>query len=270
MMLKQRALSAVVFVPVFLGLALLGGIIFDIFLALILAFAGFEYAHMLKANGFQVSTVLIIASVLAIVLLRIFSSITIELFLLPVIMAGFGAFGLWKYEHGEHQAFQSLVAGLFGVFYIGILGAYGITLNHSGTNGNLWVLVTIALVWLVDAGAYLVGTRFGKKPMLPALSPKKTLEGFLGGVLVGLISGFLIGLILNSALPELGPWKGALLGLIMGPIAFFGDALMSLIKRTVGVKDTGKLLPGHGGILDRLDSMLWAMVVGTFFVMIFG
>ena len=106
MMLKQRALSAVVFVPVFLGLALLGGIFFDIFLALILAFAGFEYARMLKANGFQVSTVLIIASMLAIVLLRIFSSITIELFLLPVIMAGFGAFGLWKYEHGEHQAFQ--------------------------------------------------------------------------------------------------------------------------------------------------------------------
>ncbi|HBO33153.1 MAG TPA: hypothetical protein DD636_00165, partial [Anaerolineaceae bacterium] len=103
--------------------------------------------------------------------------------------------------------------------------------------------------------------------VLPQLSPKKTWEGFLGGVLVGLVSGLLIGLILNRALPELGPWKGALLGLIMGPVAFFGDALMSLLKRTIGVKDTGKLLPGHGGILDRLDSMLWALVVGTYFVM---
>ncbi len=80
----------------------------------------------------------------------------------------------------------------------------------------------------------------------------------------------LIGLILNFVMPELGPLKGGLLGLIMGLMAFFGDALMSLLKRTVGVKDTGKLLPGHGGILDRLDSMLWAMVVGTYFVILLG
>jgi phosphatidate cytidylyltransferase len=158
----------------------------------------------------------------------------------------------------------------FGVFYIGVLGAFGITLNHTGTNGNLWVLVTIALVWLVDAGAYLLGTRFGKRLVLPQLSPKKTWEGFLGGILVGLVTGLLIGLILNYVMPELGPLKGGLLGLIMGLMAFFGDALMSLLKRTVGVKDTGKLLPGHGGILDRLDSMLWAMVVGTYFVMLIG
>ncbi len=163
-----------------------------------------------------------------------------------------------------------MVFQLFGVFYIGVLGAFGITLNHLETKGNLWVLVSIALVWLVDAGAYFIGTRFGKRLVLPQLSPKKTWEGFLGGGLVGLISGLLIGFILQNALPDLGPWKGALLGLIMGPVAFFGDALMSLLKRTVGVKDTGKLLPGHGGVLDRLDSMLWALVVGTYFVMLLG
>jgi phosphatidate cytidylyltransferase len=266
-MLKQRALSALIFVPLFLGIALLGGVVFDIFLGLILAFAGYEYSAMLKSNGNQVSAVFIIGSVLAVVELRIFNSSSIEFLILPVILAVFGLFALWKYEHGDRQAFLSMAFQLFGVFYIGILGAYGITLNRTGTNGNLWVLVSIALVWLVDAGAYFLGTRFGKRLVLPQLSPKKTWEGFLGGVLVGLVSGLLIGLILNRALPELGPWKGALLGLIMGPVAFFGDALMSLLKRTIGVKDTGKLLPGHGGILDRLDSMLWALVVGTYFVM---
>ena len=269
-MLKQRALSALIFVPLFLGIALLGGLYFDIFLGLILAFAGYEYADMLKSNGHQVSLPLLIGSIVAVVLLRIFSNPGIELLVLPVILAIFGVFSLWKYEQGDHQAFQSMVFQSFGVFYIGVLGAFGITLNHTGTNGNLWVLVTIALVWLVDAGAYLLGTRFGKRLVLPQLSPKKTWEGFLGGILVGLVTGLLIGLILNFVMPELGPLKGGLLGLIMGLMAFFGDALMSLLKRTVGVKDTGKLLPGHGGILDRLDSMLWAMVVGTYFVMLIG
>lgn len=269
-MLKQRVLSALIFVPLFLGIALLGRVIFDIFLGLILAFAGHEYAGMLKSNGHQVSLILVIGSIITIVLLRMFSNASIELLVLPAILAVFGLFALWKYEHGDHQAFESMVFQLFGVFYIGVLGAYGITLNHIGANGNLWVLVSIALVWLVDAGAYLLGTRFGKRLVLPQLSPKKTWEGFIGGILVGLISGFLIGLILNGVIPELGPWKGALLGLIMGPVAFFGDALMSLLKRTMGTKDTGKLLPGHGGVLDRLDSMLWAMVVATYFVMLLG
>ena len=71
-------------------------------------------------------------------------------------------------------------------------------------------------------------------------------------------------------MPELGALKGALLGLLMGTLAFFGDALMSLLKRTVEVKDTGTLLPGHGGVLDRLDSMLWAMAAGTYFAIFIG
>ncbi|MEL7637967.1 MAG: phosphatidate cytidylyltransferase, partial [Anaerolineaceae bacterium] len=186
-MLKQRALSALIFVPLFLGIALLGGLVFDIFLGLILVFAGYEYAGMLKANGHLVSVVLLIGSILTVVLLRMFSNSAIELLVLPILMAVFGFFALWKYEHGEHQAFQSMVFQLFGVFYIGVLGAFGITLNHLETKGNLWVLVSIALVWLVDAGAYFIGTRFGKRLVLPQLSPKKTWEGFLGGGLVGLI-----------------------------------------------------------------------------------
>ena len=269
-MLKQRALSALIFVPLFLGIALLGGVFFDIFLGLILAFAGYEYAGMLRSNGHQVSLILVIGSIITIVLLRMFSNASIELLVFPAILAVFGFFALWKYEHGDQQALESMVFQLFGVFYIGVLGAYGITLNHIGANGNLWVLVSIALVWLVDAGAFFIGTRFGKRLVLPQLSPKKTWEGFIGGILVGLLSGLLIGLILNGVMPELGPWKGALLGLIIGPVAFFGDALMSLLKRTMGTKDTGKLLPGHGGVLDRLDSMLWAMVVAMYFVMLLG
>ena len=135
----------------------------------------------------------------------------------------------------------------------------------SWLKGNWYLLLTIALIWLVDAGAYLIGSRFGKRVLLPRLSPKKTLEGFLGGTAVGVLGGLLLGWLLKEQLPYITPWTSALLGGIMGPVAFIGDAMMSLIKRTLKVKDTGKLLPGHGGILDRLDSMLWAFVAASIF-----
>jgi len=96
-----------------------------------------------------------------------------------------------QYEHGNEKAFISLGLQVFGVFFIGVLGAYGVSLNQSQPHGNLWLLVTIALVWLVDAGAYLIGSRFGKRKILPRLSPNKTLEGLIGGTLVGLLSGVL-------------------------------------------------------------------------------
>jgi len=269
-MLRQRVLSALIFVPLFLGLVWLGGIYFDLFLLVVLAYAGFEYTRMLKNSGYKVSYPLMIAAISMLVLLRIFLPAGLEPLAWTVILLLLGSYSLWQYEHGNEKAFISLGLQVFGVFFIGVLGAYGISLNHSQPHGNLWLLVTIALVWLVDTGAYLVGTLFGKRNILPRLSPKKTFEGVIGGTLVGLLSGVLIGWILRKPLPELGLLNGAVLGLIMGPIAFFGDTLMSLIKRTLAVKDTGSLIPGHGGVLDRLDSMLWAMAVGYYFFMFFG
>ena len=269
-MFRQRALSALIFVPLFLGLAWLGGIAFNLFLFAVLAFAGFEYARMLQNAGFKVAYPLMMIAIGALVLLRMFLTAWLEPLAWTVILAVLGFYSLWQYEHGDDRAFISLGLQVFGVFFIGVLGAYGISLNQSQPHGNLWLLVTIALVWLVDAGAYFIGTRFGKRNILPRLSPKKTLEGLIGGTLVGLLSGVLIGWILRKPLPELGILNGAGLGLILGPVAFFGDTLMSLIKRTLAVKDTGSLIPGHGGVLDRLDSMLWAMAVGYYFFIIFG
>ncbi len=269
-MLRQRALSALIFVPLFLGLVWLGGITFDLFLLVVLAYAGFEYTRMLHNSGYKVSYPLMIAAICMLVLLRIFLTAWLEPLAWTVILVLLGGYSLWQYEHGDEQAFICLGLQVFGVFFIGVLGAYGISLNQSQPHGNLWLLVTIALVWLVDTGAYLIGSRFGKRKVAPRLSPKKTLEGLIGGTLVGLLSGVLIGWILRKPLPELGMFNGAVLGFLMGPTAFFGDTLMSLIKRTLAVKDTGSLIPGHGGVLDRLDSMLWAMAVGYYFFMFFG
>lgn len=264
-MLKQRVLSAIVFVPVVLGLAYLGGLTFDIFLALTLSIAGFEYARMMKHGGYQVSPILMIGAILGLLLCQILEATDYLIYVLVALLAAFGVYALVKYEQDDKQAFQSLAIQFFGIFYIGILGGTAIRLNHIQPNGNFWVLVSVALVWMADMGAYFVGSRFGKRSILPKLSPKKSLEGFIGGLGFGALSGFLIGLIVQSFMPELSPLKGTIFGLSMGFVAFFGDALMSLLKRTMAVKDTGSILPGHGGVLDRLDSMLWAFFFGLLF-----
>ncbi len=264
-MLKQRVLSALVFVPLSLILAYFGGAAFNLFWIGVLAFAGFEFVRMLRKAGFQLSYPLLVAAIVLITMQRWLYGFAVEPVVLPGVLLVFGAYAIWQYEQGKAKALLNLTLHVFAVFYIGVLGAYAISLNEGWLRENWWLLLSIGLIWLVDAGAYLVGTRFGKTAILSHLSPKKTLEGFLGGLFTGVLSGLLLGWFLRDKLPEITPWMGTVLGAIMGLLAFFGDALMSLIKRTAEIKDTGKLLPGHGGILDRLDSMLWALVVGYYF-----
>jgi len=263
-MFKQRALTALVIVPLVLIMGYLGGVPFDLFWSAVLAFAGFEFARMARGAGFQLSYFLTIGMILSVALIRSLGLFA-DIFIFPLILFASLAYGLWQFEKGEEKALWNVILHVLAAIYIGVLGSFALTMNEGWLKGNWYLLLTIALIWLVDAGAYLIGSRFGKKTLLPRLSPNKTLEGFLGGTAVGILGGFLLGWLLKEQLPFITPWKGALLGGIMGPVAFIGDAMMSLIKRTLKVKDTGKLLPGHGGVLDRLDSMLWAFVVASVF-----
>lgn len=263
-MFKQRALTALVIVPLVLILGYLGGVPFDLFWAAVLAFGGFEFTRMARGAGFKLSYILTIGLILLVSLIRALGLFA-DILIFPLLLFVSLAYGLWQFEKGEEKALWNVILHVLAAIYIGVLGSFALVMNEGWLNGNWYLLLTIALIWLVDAGAYLIGSRFGKRALLPRLSPNKTLEGFLGGTAAGILGGFLLGWLLKEQLPYITPWKGALLGGIMGPVAFIGDAMMSLFKRTLKVKDTGKLLPGHGGILDRLDSMLWAFVAASIF-----
>src|SRR5205807_1410499 len=123
--------------------------------------------------------------------------------------------------------------------------------------GLIWLLVTILTAVASDAAAMLVGQRLGRHPFFAAISPKKTVEGALGGIVlcvpVMLIGGFFF--------LGLEPWQAALLGVLVGVSAELGDLVESQMKRLAGVKDSSHLVPGHGGILDRLDSLLFPPIV---------
>ncbi len=118
------------------------------------------------------------------------------------------------------------------------------------------LLSAFVMIWLNDTGAFVVGSSIGRNRMFPRISPKKSWEGFVGGVFFAVASAFLFHYCFPSCFAETGSWELVGLGVIVSAFATWGDLVESLIKRTLGVKDSGNLIPGHGGILDRIDSLL--------------
>jgi phosphatidate cytidylyltransferase len=150
---------------------------------------------------------------------------------------------------------------LAGALYIGWCAGHMLSLR--GLPGGAYRLfVVLGTTWLTDTGSYLVGRTWGRRPMAPRVSPGKTWEGFAGGVATATIAGMVL-----SGLGGLGWAHGALLGLLLAFVGPLGDLCISMIKRQVGVKDSGTLIPGHGGALDRIDSVLLTAVVGYYYCM---
>ena len=125
--------------------------------------------------------------------------------------------------------------------------------------GLAWLLIVILATWLGDTFAYLVGRSSGRRPLLPRVSPKKTVEGSIGGLVGSGLAGGVGSAVFGLGVPV---WVGAGVGLGLGLVGQLGDLAESLLKRQVGVKDSGSLLPGHGGLLDRIDALLFALAAG--------
>ncbi|MDR2138881.1 MAG: phosphatidate cytidylyltransferase [Tannerella sp.] len=156
---------------------------------------------------------------------------------------------------------------LFAQFYcVGLLASLNFIAFDSGkaTYTPFYVLLVFTLIWLNDTGAYLIGSRFGRRRLFPRISPLKSWEGFWGGLAVTLAGSLLLARFFPEALPAWYHWPA--LATVTVTFGTWGDLVESLIKRTYGVKDSGRLLPGHGGILDRLDSVLLASPAVCFYL----
>jgi phosphatidate cytidylyltransferase len=149
-----------------------------------------------------------------------------------------------------------------GIAYLGLLLGTFVTLRER-SDGFWWVLLACSLAWITDTAAFFIGRSFGKHSWWPRLSPKKTWEGLIGGCVAGIIAAPLLGLWWLS----LNPWWGLLLGVLAVIVAPLGDLVVSLFKRMANTKDSGSLIPGHGGILDRLDSLLFVFPLVTYFAL---
>jgi phosphatidate cytidylyltransferase len=136
--------------------------------------------------------------------------------------------------------------------------------------GLWWLSIVFPIIWMTDVAAYFVGSRFGKHPLSRRISPKKSWEGYWGGVFFGtLISAVLVILWHSLGGPAVAWWQGAILGVALSALSILGDLGESMFKRQAGVKDASNFFPGHGGVLDRIDSWIWGAALGYFFIIWF-
>lgn len=168
-------------------------------------------------------------------------------------------------EPSTHARLFKLAAGSLAVIPAWAALAW---IHASEPNGHRWLLAALAIVWAADTGAYFVGRKFGKRKLSPRISPNKTIEGMLGGVVAGVIVGVVFAL-LAGATPAQLPIV-ALVALVAVLFSVIGDLFESLLKRHAGVKDSGHLIPGHGGILDRIDGVVAALPVFALGKAVFG
>jgi phosphatidate cytidylyltransferase len=267
-MLNARVKSALVFVPLLLLVSWLGGLIYFIFILVMLGIGTWEYWRLLKTMGYDVSFPLMLAGVELLLILRQVNGFAGSDIALLVILGASAFFSLVRYNKVEAQSVLTFGLHVSSILYLGWLGGYFLSLAAL-PKGNWWVMVTLALVWMADLGGYIFGTKWGKHKMSLRLSPRKTWEGYLGGLFFGVGSGMLLSFALQPVLPELALWEGALMGLVLALVTPFGDLFISMLKRAAGVKDSGTLIPGHGGILDRADTWLWAIMLGYYMVLAF-
>ena len=155
--------------------------------------------------------------------------------------------------------------GIVGLVFSPALAREAAALLLRGANeaAASWTILTMVGTWVADSAAYVFGTRYGKHKMAPRLSPNKSWEGYFSGVVVGTAITVLLAYFLNLALPV-----ALIIGLLTSVVSPAGDLAISLLKRESGVKDSGKMLPGHGGALDRIDSLLWSVTMAYYVVIL--
>jgi phosphatidate cytidylyltransferase len=270
-MLRQRVLVTLVLLPLGIAAIILGGWYFSALIAVFLGMAAWEYTQLFRAGGLLPASVLVVGGVLLLLVGRTLDGFDSAPWMLSLLVLLSMAWHLVAYERGRDQSGTDLAVTLGGILYLGWIGSYFISLR-SLPDGQWWVLVALPAVWFADSGAYFIGRAWGRHKLSPRLSPKKTWEGYLGGIVTSVVLTALFAALwgLGAGLQAgITPLRGALMGLVMGIFPTLGDLGESMIKRQVGVKDSSNLLPGHGGFFDRVDSWLWAAVLGYYLIVWF-
>jgi phosphatidate cytidylyltransferase len=264
-MFLQRAAVTLVLGPVALYVIYRGGWFYFLPITAVLLLATTEYTNLLRHTGRRMSNLILLPLVLLLLVMaqwygRNLFAFTFFLALLVVL-----AYALWLYERGHSSnATADWMAMAGGVVVLGWLGSHFLHLRGIEQMAWQWTMLAMLSAWLTDTAAYVVGrflagTVLGRHRLAPRLSPNKTVEGYVGGIVLGtavmLPIAHLLQLPLNASL---------LLILLISAFSVLGDLGMSLLKREAGFKDSGILFPGHGGALDRIDSLVWAVALAYY------
>ena len=251
-MLKQRVITAAVLVPLVLwAIFYLPSLAFSQALAGVILLAAWEWSGLMGLDDLKERVVYLLLCSVAILL---FSFINTPWVFGFIVLAWFVAFW-WVLDFPDSADIwgkSRFMSGLMGLFVL--VPTWGaLSLMQSIENGAWWLMFLMGIVWGADTGAYFVGRKYGRNKLAPKVSPGKSIEGVLGGLLTSGLLGLVVWFMLESPAPSI--IQIVAFTLVVTLASVFGDLFESMLKRHRGVKDSGVILPGHGGILDRIDSL---------------
>jgi len=273
-MLRTRFLTAIVLLPIALTCIYLGALPFLILVTLLLTLAEIEFCQLMTKGGFRPTLIFGMGLVW---LFLIDTQLDVRFPVSGLLRPGMTLLLLgslaWQLFHRQGSPVADWALTVTGGLYLGLCGACIIGLRGLQPDGLWWTLTAIPAIMIADTGAYFFGRAWGRHKLAPALSPGKTWEGYVAGIVTG---GLLTGLLASlwhakaGAPITLTGAHGLILGTLIAIFAPLGDLAVSMIKRQAGAKDSSAIIPGHGGALDRVDSILWAAVIGYYYVQMFA
>jgi phosphatidate cytidylyltransferase len=244
-----------------------GGWWFFAVILLVAGLAGYEFSQLMRRGGYKPALVFVLAIVAVAVFDAQLPSLNIALpgltWLLILSIS-------WQlFQPHDVMPTTNWALSVAGGLYVGWLSAHAIRLRAL-PDGLAWIIAAMLITWVGDSAAYFVGKAFGRHKLWPRLSPRKTWEGLIAGIISSMLAGALVGYLAMRWTGAIGPVHGLIVGLLGGIIGPFGDLAISMIKRQVNAKDSSHIIPGHGGLLDRTDSLLFIVCTTYYYAIWFA
>ena len=255
--LTTRIIVAVIGIPAIIFVSLFGKILFLVFAALLGLLGYYEFSRMARNRKYYSNKLIGLISVAAVISNAYFHYIDLHVLVILII----SALLIFELFRNRESAIANLGTTLVGIFYIGLFSASLVDLREfykesafTYGQGGYLIISILASIWICDSAAYFIGTAFGNNKILPRVSPNKSWEGSFAGFIFAII----VMLACKPIIADFLEWRDAIvIGLIIGTFGQAGDFIESLLKRDSHVKDSSSIIPGHGGVLDRFDSLLF-------------
>jgi len=266
--LLRRVGTGVVFIPAFILVTRAGGYAFLGFVGLVILIGMLEFYRLMRAKGMHPYRGIGVASGLTLATYVYFDSGIYANFFLTFVLIAIMALELTRKDN--RMAVYHVSTTVFGVVYVGYLSTHLILLRELPVQigrdygmGASFVFLAFAVTWASDTGAYVVGSAMGRRALLPRVSRNKTWEGALGGVVFAAVAGWIASTTFAGFLTAA---QGLAVGALASVVGLLGDLFESMLKRDAELKDTSRVIPGHGGVLDRFDSLLFTAPLIYYFL----
>lgn len=264
----QRVVAGLVFVPMFIVITRAGGYPFLALVDLIIVLGLMEFYAMMRAKGMHPYRTIGVISGLTLSTYIFFRSGEYANFVFTFILIAL--MGLELARKDNRLAVYHVSTTIFGVIYVAYLASHLVLLRELPAQvgvpyaqGASFVFLVFVVTWASDTGAYAIGSLFGEHTLSPKVSRNKTWEGAFGGVLFAAVAGWVASVTFAG---YLAAWEGVVMGVLASMVGLLGDLFESTLKRDAGVKDTSHVIPGHGGVLDRFDSLLFTAPLIYYFL----